>query len=123
MTKAFDKLIELSARRLTQPLIFPIVIPERLPFKLKVTREKLGLSLGAMTTRLEQNLRDLGYAETRLYTGNVLEFERGVREPVLPILVAYSRLANVYVDVLLLKDFDLPNELPSKHKSAGVQCE
>ncbi len=97
------------------------IIPEGLPSKLKIIRERSGLSLDAMTARLEQVLSEMGYPELRLYSGNIYEFEQGAREPMLPILAAYAQLANIYIDALVLKEFELPEELPSQQKSEGVR--
>jgi transcriptional regulator with XRE-family HTH domain len=48
-------------------------------------------------------------------------YERGVREPPLAILLKYAQAAGVYVDVLIDDEYDLPNELPTSPKNAGVK--
>jgi transcriptional regulator with XRE-family HTH domain len=48
-------------------------------------------------------------------------YERGVREPPLPILLEYARAANVYVDVLIDDALDLPEHLPARKTSTGVR--
>jgi hypothetical protein len=45
----------------------------------------------------------------------------GAREPPLVILLEYARLANIYIDVLVDDDVDLPGRLPSPTKSEGVR--
>jgi transcriptional regulator with XRE-family HTH domain len=47
-------------------------------------------------------------------------YERGVREPPLPILLKYARAAGVWVDVLIDDELDLPVKLPSITKQAGI---
>jgi transcriptional regulator with XRE-family HTH domain len=42
----------------------------------------------------------------------ISEYERGIREPPLPILLRYARLAAVPTEVLIDDDLDLPNKLP-----------
>ena len=48
-------------------------------------------------------------------------FERGVREPPLPVLLEYARAANIYIEVLIDDDLDLPKKLPALKKSEGVK--
>jgi transcriptional regulator with XRE-family HTH domain len=48
-------------------------------------------------------------------------YERGVREPPLPILLKYAQAANVYVDVLIDDKLDLPTKLPSATKHTGLR--
>ena len=43
-------------------------------------------------------------------------YELGTREPPLPILLKYARLAGVCVEVLIDDKLDLPAELPAKPK-------
>lgn len=82
---------------------------ERLPIKLKEIREKLGLSQSAMLQRI-------GYDKT-FDRSTISHYESGEREPPLPILLAYARTANIYVDVLIDDSLDLPEKLPgSKRK-------
>jgi transcriptional regulator with XRE-family HTH domain len=54
--------------------------------------------------------------------GNYIsKYERDVLEPSLPTLLAVSRLANVYLEVLADDDLLLPGELPAKVKSEGIK--
>jgi transcriptional regulator with XRE-family HTH domain len=47
----------------------------------------------------------------------VSQYELGTREPPLPVLLKYARLAGVIMDVLVDDEMDLPKRLPS----AGVK--
>jgi transcriptional regulator with XRE-family HTH domain len=86
--------------------------PARLQEKLRQIREALGLSQGQMIARLGLS--------GRLSQNNISAFERGTREPSLPVLVRYARVAGVWIDALADDDLDLPAHLPSKHRSPGV---
>ena len=87
--------------------------PKRLGEKLIRIREALGLSQNGM-------LRSLGFEDsvTRDY---ISAYERGVREPPLPVLLQYARAAGVWVDVLVDDQLDLPARLPATPKNEGVQ--
>lgn len=87
--------------------------PLRLPEKLLEIRECLGLSQNGM-------LRKLGIEED-YDRATISGFERGVREPPLPILLEYARAANLYVEVLIDDSLDMPVMLPSRKKSEGVK--
>ncbi len=84
---------------------------KRLPEKLLQIRLVLGLSQNQM-------IRHLGLADV-LYQSNVSGFELGEREPPLPILLRYARVAGVCVDVLIDDELDLPDKLPSKPEHRG----
>lgn len=86
--------------------------PERLPEKLRQIRDALELSQGGMLKRL--GLNETGDRST------ISGYERGEREPPLPVLLEYARAANVYVEVLIDDELDLPARLPSRKKSEGV---
>lgn len=87
--------------------------PSRLADKLLQVRAVLGLSQNGM-------LRQLGLAESS-FRSTVSGYERGEREPPLPILLRYAEIANVYVDVLIDDRLDLPDKLPASRKHAGVR--
>lgn len=87
--------------------------PKRLPEKLLLIRERLGLSQGGM-------LRKLGI-ETGYDRATISGYERGIREPPLPILLEYARAANLYVEVLIDDRLELPTRLPSRKKSEGTK--
>lgn len=83
---------------------------ERLAEKLLQVRLQLGLSQSEMLRRLS--------AEDMVAYTRISEYERGIREPPLPILLKYARLAGVCVEVLIDDELDLPDKLPAhpKHK-------
>lgn len=87
--------------------------PARLPEKLLHIRESLGLSQNGMLQKLGI---DAGYDRA-----TISGFERGVREPPLPILLEYARAANIYVEVLIDDGLALPEKLPARKKSEGVE--
>ena len=86
--------------------------PERLSEKLLQIRTALGLSQSQMLKHLE--------LEDTIYPQNLSGYETGERLPPLPIILRYARAANVWTDVLIDDELDLPDELPSRKKSAGV---
>lgn len=87
--------------------------PARLPEKLLLIREGLSLSQNGMLRRL--GIED-GYDRA-----TISGYERGVREPPLPVLLAYARAANIYVEVLIDDELDLPERLPARMKSEGIK--
>lgn len=56
----------------------------------------------------EQLIERLGYKLTPLYPGHISEFERGLREPPLLLLLRYARLVGVPMDVLVDDELNLP---------------
>jgi len=86
---------------------------ERLAEKLLQIRLALGVSQNEMLDRL-------GLTED-LYRNNISSYERGEREPPLFALLQYAGAANVWVDVLIDDELDLPEELPSRKKGEGVR--
>lgn len=87
--------------------------PQRLAEKLLHIRNTLGLSQAAMHRRL-------GVEEEIAYT-RISEYELDKAEPTLMILLQYARVANVWVDVLIDDELDLPEELPSRTKHEGIR--
>jgi transcriptional regulator with XRE-family HTH domain len=85
--------------------------PERLAEKLLAIRSALGLSQTEMLNRL-------GFEDSIWYT-QISSYELGRREPPLTILLRYARAANVYLEVLVDDELDLPARLPSRKKSEG----
>ncbi len=81
---------------------------ERLAEKLLQVRLALGLSQSEM-------LKRLGVEEMIVYN-RISDYEKGKREPPLPILLRYGRVAGVCVDVLIDDEQDLPARLPAKAK-------
>lgn len=80
--------------------------PARLAEKLLHIRTALGLSQNEM-------IRRLGLSE-KLIRESISAFERGVREPSLPVLLKYARAAGVYVDALIDDEVELPERLPAR---------
>lgn len=86
--------------------------PARLPEKILQIRLALGDTQEGMARRL-------GFPEiTREYVSG---FERGTREPPLPVLLRIANLAGVYADVLIDDEVNLPEALPVHPKSTGVK--
>jgi transcriptional regulator with XRE-family HTH domain len=87
--------------------------PVRLAEKLLKIRTSLHLSQNGMLARLGET--------NDLFRSSVSAYERGVREPPLPILLKYARIANVYVEALIDDEVDLPNKLPAQVKCEGIR--
>ena len=85
----------------------------RLAKKLKKIRLYLELSQN-------QILERLGFAD-QLFRSNISQYERGHRVPSPPVLLAYARLANVDLEVLIDDDLDLPEEISGSTKSGGIK--
>jgi transcriptional regulator with XRE-family HTH domain len=86
--------------------------PEHLAEKLLQIRLELGLSQSEMVRRL-------GLEDVIAYT-KISHYELGRREPTLPILLEYARVAGVCVDVLIDDELALPEKLPSIAKHKGI---
>lgn len=86
--------------------------PARLAEKLLQIRNALNLSQNELIVRM-------GLIE-ELSQYNISTFERGLREPSLPVLLQYARAAGVWVDVLIDDHLDLPAKLPSSPKHEGI---
>jgi transcriptional regulator with XRE-family HTH domain len=80
--------------------------PERLAEKLLQIRLALGLSQDGMLERL-------GLAD-EYFRSRISAYELGNREPHLPILLKYARLAGISTDVLIDDELDLPAKLRRK---------
>lgn len=81
--------------------------PKLLGEKLLLIRKSLGLNQ-------EQIIKRLDYTESKLYPQNISGFETNEREPNLLVLLAYARLANIAVEIIIDDSLDLPKTLPSK---------
>lgn len=92
-------------------------VPILLSEKLKTIRESLGLSQGGMLKHL--GLRE----EDGLFRSSISGYELGTRIPPYKVLLAYARIANVYVEVLIDDEIALPSKIPSPTKSEGVKTE
>ncbi|MDT5123286.1 MAG: Helix-turn-helix domain [Acidobacteriota bacterium] len=84
--------------------------PKHLASKLRQIRLALNLTQEEMAGRIKPT-------KSTTHPGHISEFERGLREPTLPVLLRYARLAGVYVDALIDDDLDLPKRLPMKTKN------
>ena len=87
--------------------------PARLGEKLIRIRQALGLSQEMMVGHLEDND---GLTQT-----SISGYELGLREPPLTVLLSYSRLANVHLEVLADDKLDLPEQIPSPRTHPGVR--
>jgi transcriptional regulator with XRE-family HTH domain len=87
--------------------------PARLAEKLLQVRLALGLSQNGM-------LKQLGLDESS-FRSSISGYELGTREPPLPILLSYARVAGVYVDVLIDDQLDMPDALPCTRTHVGVK--
>lgn len=83
----------------------PRARPARLAAKLLEIRRRLGLSQQRLLDRLD-------YHGSPLLAGHISEFERGLREPPLPLLLRYARLVGVSTDLLVDDEADLPEQSP-----------
>ena len=87
--------------------------PARLPEKLVQIRLALELSQDGMLYQLSLH--------EKLSRTTISAYELGTGEPPLPVLLDYARLANVWVDVLIDDELDLPAKLPGPTKSEGIR--
>jgi transcriptional regulator with XRE-family HTH domain len=78
--------------------------PERLGEKLRQIRLTLGLTQMEMPRRLG--------AEGVIRHARISEYEQGIREPSLMVLLGYARLAGVHMEALVDDDLELPDKLP-----------
>lgn len=87
--------------------------PDRLAAKLSQIRHRLGLTQ-------EQMVERLGRTKTPIYVGHISGFEKGKREPSLPVLLKYAKVAGVSTDVLIDDDLDLPDYKPPVTEAEGI---
>src|SRR2546423_11298603 len=87
--------------------------PTRLPEKLLQIRLALNLSQDGMLSRLG--------LDEQLSRTTISAYELGTGEPPLPVLLDYARIANVWMDVLVDDELDLPDKLPNPTKSEGIR--
>jgi transcriptional regulator with XRE-family HTH domain len=86
---------------------------ERLAAKLLQIRLTFGLSQPQM-------LRRLGVEDMIVYN-RLSNYERGDREPPLPILLQYARVAGVHMEALVDDDLDIPNKLPGTAEHEAIK--
>lgn len=82
--------------------------PKRLAEKLKKIRIDLNLSQSEL-------LEKLGFSDV-VFQGNISQYELGRREPPLPVLLAYAQIANIYVDILINDDLEIPEKIFASRK-------
>ena len=82
--------------------------PLKLAPKLLQIRQTLELSQNGMLRRLR-----LGESYDR---SSISGYERGEREPPLPVLLRYAKVANVCLDILADDQLELPTKLPAKKR-------
>ena len=86
--------------------------PLRLAEKLLQIRKSLNLSQNELLVKL-------GF-ENKLFRSNISQYELGNREPSLIVILNYARLANIFVDVLIDDELDLPERIPSPQRFSGT---
>lgn len=87
--------------------------PVRLAEKLLHIRKSLCLSQNGM-------IRRIGMVG-EIVQADISTYEIDQREPPLKVLLAYARAANVSVEALIDDELDIPEDLPAKIKSEGIQ--
>ena len=65
----------------------------RLPMKLRQIRESLGLTQSEMVKALK--------LKETIYRSTISSYEIGDREPPLPVILAYARIARISTDILI----------------------
>jgi transcriptional regulator with XRE-family HTH domain len=83
----------------------------RLAEKLRRIRLELGLSQNEILERL-------GFSD-ELFRSNISQYERDERLPSLQVLLRYARIANIWLDVLVDDELDLPENIPSSNRHEG----
>ena len=78
--------------------------PKNLGRKLFQIRYALGLSQSEMIRRLG--------AEELFSTARISEYEAGIREPSLWVLLAYGRVARIHLELIIDDEAILPEEIP-----------
>jgi transcriptional regulator with XRE-family HTH domain len=90
--------------------------PLRMSEKLRHIRYRLELTQEELKDQIER----LGFVSD-LDRADISDFERGRRDPDSLTQLSYAHLANVYLDVLVDDNLDLPEELPSPRKHEGLR--
>lgn len=85
------------------------VRPKWLGEKLLAIRNHFDCSLAQMAGKLSNK-------ELKVSRTVISAYELNDREPPLPVLLSYARLANVYVDALIDDGLDLPEKIPAPKK-------
>jgi transcriptional regulator with XRE-family HTH domain len=85
-------------------------VPKRLAEKLMQIRLALNLSQNELIKKLD-------FKEIKLVQGTISTYELGKREPSLPLLLKYARLAGLSIEVLIDDELDLPEQIRTKSKT------
>lgn len=87
----------------------------RLGEKLKQIRKRIdgGLTQNEIVERLG--------LEKNFDQERISKYERGILEPPVYVLIAYSDLAQIPLDVLLRPEHDIPDKLPTRLRSFEVR--
>lgn len=85
------------------------VRPKRLGEKLLSIRNSFECSLSQMAEKLSNE-------ELTVRRTGISQYELNDNEPPLPVLLAYARVANIYVEVLIDDKIDLPEQIPARKK-------
>jgi transcriptional regulator with XRE-family HTH domain len=80
--------------------------PDRLAEKLRQLRSQLGYTLEEMAQALSQ------VKKSPPNKSHIHRFEAGIREPSLLVLLEYSRVVGITLEVLVDDELDLPKKLP-----------
>lgn len=96
----------MGSRRRPQPL--------RLPSKLLHIRWSLEMTQEQMARKLETR-------RSPVYPTHISEFERGLREPSLLVLLQYARLVGVSTDVLIDDTLDMPKNLSASKGNRRIE--
>lgn len=82
--------------------------PRKLSQKLLLIRQRLGLSQNEMLRAMS--------LEGPYDRASISGYERGERQPPLPVLLRYAEVANICLDVLADDQQDIPTKLPAKKR-------
>jgi len=84
--------------------------PKRLAEKLLQIRNSLegGISQNELIRRMK--------LENELGQERISKYERGILIPPLHVLCAYADVANIYLEIIVRDDLEIPHQLPSKIK-------
>lgn len=82
--------------------------PTRLGEKLLTIRQHFDCSLAQMRTKLSNKGFDVSRAA-------ISQYESNTREPSLPVLLRYARLAGITIDVLADDEIDLADHFPKNY--------
>jgi transcriptional regulator with XRE-family HTH domain len=89
--------------------------PKRLTGKLKTIRALLGVTQQEMVRLLKRHATN-----EFIDSGYISQFENGKREPALPVLLAYARMAGISTDILIDDKLDLPDRVLSSPKHETI---